>query len=122
MAHSTYTTVMVRFEKGGKQYTYKTHITDFKVGDEAVVEVKGVTKIVVVTQTHKAPRLDANASYQYKWIICKVDRSVYNQLKAWDAPEPKPKLKSIQECEDEEAGREYDAHYGLDGCGLPEYD
>jgi hypothetical protein len=75
-----YTTVMARFPGSSKQYTYKTHIEDFKVGDQAVVDARGETKIVTITQVHKTPRLDPNAPYEYKWIICKVDRDEYKQL------------------------------------------
>lgn len=80
MQPTNYTTVMVKFEEGGKQYTYKTYIEDFKVGDQAVVDVKGVTKVVTISQVHKAPRLDANAPWEYRWIVCKVDRDVYEQV------------------------------------------
>lgn len=120
MLPTNYTTVMVRFSGYGKQYTYKTHILDFKVGDEAVVDVNGETKVVTVSQVHKSPRLEVNAPYAYKWIICKVDRTTYNRLASMQL---EPKKATVRDAiaalpsrlhKAVDFGREYDDEYEAD--------
>ena len=71
-----YTTVEVRFDLMSKLYTYKTRLS-FTNGDFAVVNVNGVLKLVEVKVVHSVPKIDFKATFDYKWIVCKVDTEEY---------------------------------------------
>lgn len=81
------TTVQVKFQDGqtnGRRYTYKVPTSwDTKVGDVLVVDAPSTGFTAVeVTAVDKAPQLDADADFTYKWAVQKVDRSGYDaQLK-----------------------------------------
>ncbi|QMV29725.1 hypothetical protein [Vibrio phage vB_VnaS-AQKL99] len=62
----------------GKVYTYKTDIKELEVGDEVVVDAPstGLT-VVVVAEVHDIADLDEKATFEYKWIVCKVDTEAH---------------------------------------------
>lgn len=78
LLQGSYTTVDVRFDLLSKLYTYKTRLSLVK-GDWAVVLVKNVLKIVEVISVHSAPKIDYEAPYDYKWIVQKVDMTMYEK-------------------------------------------
>jgi hypothetical protein len=62
-------------------YTYKVH-KDWKVeaGDHLVVDSpKSGLTVVKVQSVDKAPRIDTDASFTYKWALQKVDRAFYDR-------------------------------------------
>jgi hypothetical protein len=79
LMQGAYTTVDVRFEPYGKLYTYKTRITLTK-GDWAVVKVNAFYKTVEVVYVHSAPKIDFDAAFEYKWIVCKVQTEAYDKI------------------------------------------
>ncbi len=90
-----YTTIEVVFTDGhldslgsgrtrSKPYTYKARLEDdLKVDDVVVVDSpsKGLTTATVV-DVHKAPKIDLDAPFTYKWIVQKVDRTRYDETLA----------------------------------------
>ena len=74
-----YTTVGVEFkETPGRIYTYKVgNNLGLKVGDEVVVDARGESKVVTVKRVDLAPKIDLNATYEYKWVIQKVEKEAY---------------------------------------------
>lgn len=77
-------TVGVKFKGLGKEYTYKTRLT-LEVGDHVVVSTPSEGFAVVeVTSIHDEPQLDANSVTDYKWIVCRVDTSIYDAQNASD--------------------------------------
>lgn len=79
LINGKFTTTQVLFDNGGKRYTYKTDIP-LEVGDQVVVEVRHELKIVRVVHVDETPRLDANAPWEYRWIVSKVDYEGYQKL------------------------------------------
>lgn len=79
LLQGVYTTVDVRFENPGKLYTYKTRIP-FKRGDNAIVDVRGVLKLVEVVNVHHTPKIDYAATFEYQWIVQKVDTTAYEKV------------------------------------------
>lgn len=99
-----YTTVEVVFENGpndgckpwadnrvppaprapARHHTYKVwKEDDVQEGDAVVVERdSGELLVVTVVAAHEVPKIDIDASWDYKWIVQKVDMSNYrSQLK-----------------------------------------
>lgn len=66
-------------EAFGKVYTYKTDL-ELEVGDEVIVDAPstGMT-IVVVAEVHDIADLDEKASFEYKWIVGKVDTEAHEK-------------------------------------------
>lgn len=61
-------------------YTYKAMLTDnIKPGDAVVVEVARGLVLVTVESVDDVPRIDVDATFDYKWVVCKVDQSAYQQ-------------------------------------------
>lgn len=55
-------------------YTYKADKSlGLAVGDYALVHARSELKIVQICEVHDQPQLDPNASYQYKWLVDKVN-------------------------------------------------
>lgn len=65
-------------EAVGKAYTYMTDIAGLEVGQEVVVDAPqtGMT-VVVVTAVDKILKLDANAPFEYKWVVCAIDTKAH---------------------------------------------
>jgi hypothetical protein len=79
-------TVVVTFNENERHnpqnYTYKALKKDnFQIGDTAVVEARGVIKLVTIKEVHTRPRLDPQAGFSYKWIMQKIDRTEHDRLK-----------------------------------------
>lgn len=68
-----------------REYTYKAPLDmELKEGDLALVMSPntGISVVEVVT-IHSTPKIDLDASFEYKWIVQKVDLTGYNaRLKA----------------------------------------
>lgn len=65
-----------------KSYTYKVLEKDnVKVGDMVVVDSPSDGLCIVqVVGVDAKPRIELDAPFSYKWIVQKVDRSVYDDL------------------------------------------
>lgn len=63
----------------GKRYTYKVpRDTPVEVDDFVVVHSdKRGLHIARVVQVHPTPQIDVDASFDYKWIVQRIDRSAY---------------------------------------------
>lgn len=60
------------------QYTYKADKSlQLKIGDFACVHANNTLKIVQITKVHANPTIDPNASYQYKWVVDKIDLQTF---------------------------------------------
>lgn len=58
----------------GKVYTYKTDIEGLEVGDDVIVDAPSTGMTVVkVAELHEIADLDEKATFEYKWIVSKVD-------------------------------------------------
>lgn len=85
---SAFFTVQVAFSSGAIDYTYKVSPSlALSPLDQVVVEVgaKGCTVGRVVSVSPGKSRIDPAAKFIYKWIVCKVDRGVYDQILAAEA-------------------------------------
>lgn len=91
-----YTTIQVVFNDDvrgrSKPYTYKAPLSaGVEVGDRVVVDSPSNGLVVVeVVGTDKAPRIDLDADFTYKWIVQKVELKAYEEqlereAKAMDA-------------------------------------
>lgn len=93
MLQKGYTTLEVTFSQGPKYgreatYTYKVSnamATALKPNDQVVVSAKDALKVVWVVKIHDAPQIDVKAPYDLKWVVCKVDRTVYDDQMAREA-------------------------------------
>lgn len=82
IARTNYTTVSVEFpETRGKFYTYKAELPFPPTVSMVVVPSpsKGYC-LARVVEVHDVPQIDVNVSYDYKWIVAKVDDSRYITL------------------------------------------
>ena len=66
-----------------KLYTYKAKKGSYKPGDVAVVETNGQYKFVRIAIVDETPNIDPYASFEYQWLIQKIDFTDYQ--KALDA-------------------------------------
>ena len=90
----SYTTIKVVFNNGAdfniendflpdrndKRYTYKC-LNSFhpKVGDIFIVHtLDAELKCVTVTEVHLSPQIDFDSDINYKWVVDKVDSSMYD--------------------------------------------
>lgn len=63
-----------------KAYTFKANLDlQLKVGDFAVVHSRNALQVVQITQVDAQPNLDLNASFQYKWVVDKVNIQAFKQ-------------------------------------------
>lgn len=82
LIQSGFTTIAVTYPGERRTYTYKAKVSDgVRVGDTVVVDSpnSGLT-LVEVVEVHTSPRIDLTATFKYKWIVQKVDRSGYDAL------------------------------------------
>lgn len=61
-----------------KVYTYVTDL-DLKEKDLVLVFAQGVPKIVVVDRVDDEISIQPNDDVEYKWIVCKIDLTQYNE-------------------------------------------
>lgn len=81
----TVKTVGVKFTARECTYTYKTRLA-LAAGDEVVVETpSNGLQVVTITRVDEEPDFDVNSVIDYKWIVCKVDRTEYDAALARDA-------------------------------------
>lgn len=66
------------FDLTVKAYTYITDL-DLKADDLVVVFAQGVPKVVVVASIHEELHIKPNEDTEYKWVVCKLDLSQYQQ-------------------------------------------
>lgn len=80
LLQSGYTTIQVKFDNTPKTYTYKARC-HIEIGDRVIVDTprNGLT-LVEVVGIDKAPRIDIDADFTYKWIVQKVDRTDYDRI------------------------------------------
>lgn len=79
-SHSKFTTIAVKFldSPNNRLYTYKA-FKPITRGDLVVVKVGVSHKVVRVKEVHEEPKLDPNASYEYKWIIGTINSEEYDK-------------------------------------------
>jgi len=75
-------TVGVQFKASDRSYTYKTIDDTLCEGDKVVVETRGHFKVASVVEIHKVPQISLDSTYDYKWIIQKIDDSHVRELEA----------------------------------------
>jgi hypothetical protein len=76
-----YTTCAIEFKPGGKKYTYKVSsdlAARLKPGDQVVVPACVAEAVVTVREIHAEPDIDVSAPYNFKWVICRVEREAYD--------------------------------------------
>lgn len=62
-------------------YTFKVLLSDnFGVGDCAVVILDTGLKIVKCLEVHEKPQIDIHATFDYKWVVQKIDHTRYDEL------------------------------------------
>lgn len=77
-----YTTVKCVFPGSGRPYTYKALNGAVEVGDICViVGPENNLKLVEVVQVDDYPDIDTDSNIKYKWIVQKVDLTLYKQLR-----------------------------------------
>lgn len=87
LLQENYTTVAVTFaveiEKYlpgvNKLYTYKTNV-DLKENDMVVVPSPDGFRVVRIIEVHDSPEIDTDASFDYKWVVDKVDMEGYEEI------------------------------------------
>lgn len=69
-------TVKVKFEAGGRLYTYRALESDeLQPGDTVVIQYNGKFFTTEVVEVDQYP--DFSKDVEYKWIVCKVDEERY---------------------------------------------
>ena len=70
-----------------KLYTYKVKKGEYKVGDMALALMNdGKYKVVCIQRIDTIPAINPNATWEYQWLVQKIDLITYNQcLAAEDA-------------------------------------
>lgn len=69
-----------------KAYTYKAKLTDnLQVNDRVILDAPRGLAIGTVVQVDSEPVIDLNATFEYKWIVGKVDLDGYRQLMEQEA-------------------------------------
>lgn len=63
-----------------REYTFKANLDlQLEVGDFAIVHSRNTLQVVQITKIDVQPNLDFNASFQYKWVIDKVNIQAFKQ-------------------------------------------
>lgn len=78
-------TVSVAFEqkptKESSVWTYKSpDQLEVVVGDRVVVQANNTFKVGTVMEVHDEPQISLDSNYDYKWVIDKVDFSIFNAI------------------------------------------
>lgn len=61
-------------------YTFKAELdSGLAVGDYVVVHAQQTLKIVQIIAVHDTPKIDSNASFEYKWVIERIDFQAFCQ-------------------------------------------
>lgn len=69
-----------------KAYTYKAKLTDnLQINDRVILDAPRGLAIGTVVQVDAEPVIDLNATFEYKWIVGKVDLDGYRQLMEQEA-------------------------------------
>lgn len=70
-----------------RTYTYKSPLACcVAAGDHVVVDTPSSgLRVVYVVAVHAQPEIDLDANHDYKWIVQRVDLSVYNDLNKREA-------------------------------------
>lgn len=72
-------TVKVKFEAGGRLYTYRALESDeLQPGDTVVIQYNGKFFTTEVVEVDQYP--DFSKDVEYKWIVCKVDEERYTHF------------------------------------------
>lgn len=71
--------VRVAFPGGNRLYTYRTHEPLNKMDQVVVMAPRGLD-IVTVHSMIDVEKVDLNVSFEYKWIVQKIDMTEYNAL------------------------------------------
>lgn len=72
-------TIKVKFEAGGRLYTYRALERDnLQPGDTVVIQYRGKFFTTEVIEVDQYP--DFSKDVEYKWIVCKVDAERYEQF------------------------------------------
>lgn len=73
-------TIEVVFDRGGRSYTYITHL-EVSLGDLVVVPVgdEGKTKLAHVNGVHDGLNIDPNDTMVFGWVIAVVDLTEYSK-------------------------------------------
>lgn len=85
-----FTTIKVKFkESDDKLYTYKclkSEADALEIGCHVIVDVSIYMgddrkfKAAIVAQIDSVPDIDYDSDIIYKWIVCKVDTTIYNEI------------------------------------------
>ena len=98
-----------------KKYTFKAHKSlELKDGDRAIVAASGALTVVTVIQVDEEPDIDWDAEFDYKWIVQKIDFTLYQALLERDANFRK-KLEKVEVANKRE---QVLAAFGLTGADL----
>jgi len=81
-------------------YTYKSSFA-LKEGDHVIVDF-GSKGLQVGVVTHAHAQLDPQATFTYKWVVQKVDRTAYDQILAAEAV-ARGQVQTLRDVEDSEA-------------------
>src|SRR5690606_38287965 len=85
LAHDEVKAVSCVFQKGGTTYTYKTIEQNLQVGDRVGVQARGGTDkpfdMAIVEVAAVDVAVDFDSTPQYKWVISKIDTSMFEALK-----------------------------------------
>lgn len=80
-----FTTIGVVFndnERFQRNYTYKAPLSaNIQDGQHVVVKIDGKDgyHVALVVRVDAEPQIDTDAAFDYKWIVCRVDSTTYDQ-------------------------------------------
>lgn len=62
------------------RYTFKAEKdSELRVGDYVVVHAQETLKIVQIVEIHDTPKIDPGATFEYKWVISRIDFEAFSQ-------------------------------------------
>lgn len=81
----THSVALVKLVLGGLSYSYLSHIPDLAAGDAVVVELPHKQHRLTDFSVGLVEQITSDEAYvkrATKWIVCKVDTTKYDALKA----------------------------------------
>lgn len=84
LSQKGFSTVAIVFEMTNepkKAWTYKApNSLELTVGDLVVVQANTSFKVGKVAEVHAEPQIDTDSDIDYKWVIDKVDLTLFNKI------------------------------------------
>lgn len=109
-------TVKVKFEAGGRVYTYRALESDnLQVGDTVVIKYRGKFFTTEVVEVDQYP--DFSKDVEYKWIVCKVDAERYETFLDQEAMFEQQMIALSAKTESEKVKRELVEQFGEENVG-----